>query len=279
MDDNGVSVQVLSVHQGAGAEVLDANDGPGFAKKYNDAIAGKISAFPGRFAAFANLPMAAPEAAADELERTVKEHRFVGALISGLTDGDFLDNPKFAPIFERAEALDVPVYLHPGLPPKAVVDAYYSGLPKNSGLMMSLGGWGWHSETGIHVLRLITSGTFDRFPKLKLIIGHMGEMLPIMMARCDSFFKPNAQGAGANQRSVVETLKAQVHITTSGIFTVPPLMVAIDTFGIDNIMFSVDYPFSANEDGKAFLESIPLSYGDVNKIAHGNADSLLKLSV
>ena len=277
MDDNGISVQVLSVHQGAGAELLDAKDGPGFAKKYNDAIAGKISAFPDRFAAFANLPMTAPEAAADELERTVKEHRFVGALINGLTNDEFLDNPKFAPIFERAEALDVPVYLHPGLPPKAVIDAYYTGLPKYSGLLLSIGGWGWHSETAIHVLRLIASGTFDRYPKLKLIIGHMGEMLPMMMVRCDSFFTPN--GPGANQRSVIETLKAQVHITTSGIFTIPPLMVAIDTFGIDNIMFSVDYPFSTNEDGKAFLESIPLPHGDIIKIAHGNADSLLKLSL
>jgi len=276
MDDNGITVQVLSV-AGAGADLLNAEDGPAFAKKYNDVIAEKMAGHRNRFTAFAHLPMTAPEAAADELERMVKVHHFAGALINGLTNNEFLDNPKFEPIFERAEALDVPVYLHPGLPPKAVVDAYYSGLPKYSGMLLSIAGWGWHSETAIHVLRLIVSGTFDRFPKLKLIIGHMGEMLPMMMVRCDNAFKINQ--AGINQRSVVETLREQVSITTSGIFTLPPLMVAIDTFGIDNVMFSVDYPFSTNEQGKTFLDSIPLPAEQLLKIAHGNADRLLKLTV
>jgi uncharacterized protein len=187
----------------------------------------------------------------------------------------FLDAPEFAPIFERTEKLGVPIYLHPGLPPKAVKDAYYDGLPKHSGMLLSIAGWGWHAETALHVLRLIVSGTFDRYPKLKFIIGHMGEMLPMMMVRCDNTFKPGQ--AGANNRSVIETLREQVYITTSGIFTLPPLMAAIDTFGIDNIMFSVDYPFSTNEQGKQFLDSIPLDTAQVEKIAHGNADKLLGL--
>jgi hypothetical protein len=274
MDKNGISVQVLSV-AGPGADLLNAKDGPAFASHYNDAIAAKISAHRDRFAAFTHLPMTAPEAAADELERTVKLYAFKGALINGLTKGKFLDDKSFDPILTMAEKLDVPIYLHPGLPPKAVFDAYYSGLPKQSGMLLSISGWGWHSETAIHVLRLIISGTFDRFPKLKLIIGHMGEMLPMMMVRCDSQFIPGLMGI--NQRTVIETLREQVFITTSGIFTNPPLMTTIDTFGIDRIMFSVDYPFGTNEQGKDFLKAIPLGSEQVEKIAHVNADALLKL--
>jgi predicted TIM-barrel fold metal-dependent hydrolase len=274
MDENGITMQVLSVIN-TGANLLSPADGPAFAQQYNDMLADKIAKHPGRFAAFANLPTTAPAAAADELERTVKTHGFKGALINGLTQDEFLDAPKFAPIFERAEKLGVPIYLHPGLPPQAVVDAYYSDLPKYSGILLSIAGWGWHSETAIHTLRLIVSGTLDRYPKLKLIIGHMGEMLPMMMARCDNAFKPNT--AGDNQRTIIETLQQQVYITTSGLFTNPPLVLAIDTFGIDNIMFSVDYPFSTNKQGRDYLDNMALSDDQKEKIAYRNADKILGL--
>jgi predicted TIM-barrel fold metal-dependent hydrolase len=274
MDANGISTMVLSV-TGDGADLLGPDESPAFAKEYNDLIASKIATHPDRFKAFAHLPTTNPEAAAEELERTVKNYKFCGALINGLTNDEFLDDPKYAPILAKAQELDVPIYLHPGLPPKAVVDAYYSGLPKYSGMLLSIAGWGWHSETAIHVLRLIVSGTLDKFPRLKLIIGHMGEMLPMMMARSSNAFKP--EEAGLNQRTVAQTLRDQVHITTSGLFTLPPLQVAIDTFGIDNVLFSVDYPFSTNEQGKQYLESMKLSKGDMEKLIHGNADKLLKL--
>jgi len=276
MDESGITVQVLSAVN-AGANLLSPEDAPAFAKEYNDMLAEKISAQPDRFAAFAHLPTTNPVAAAQELERVVKKYHFVGALINGLTNDEFLDDEKYAPIFQKAEELGVPIYLHPGLPPKAVIDAYYSHLPKHSGTILSIAGWGWHSETAIHVLRLIVSGIFDKYPKFKLIIGHMGEMLPIMMARCDGMFKPGE--AGNNQRSISQTLKDQVYITTSGIFTLPPLQTAIDTFGIDNIMFSVDYPFSPNEKGKTFLDSIDLPVEDKEKIAYKNADRILGLKV
>ncbi|WP_259065383.1 amidohydrolase family protein [Mucilaginibacter sp. X4EP1] len=274
MNDNGISVQVLSV-AGEGADLLDAKAGPAFAKEYNDVIASQIAPYPDRFKAFAHLPTTNPAAAADELERTVKNYGFCGALINGLTNGEFLDDAKYAPIFERAEQLDVPIYLHPGLPPKAVFDAYYNNLPKQAGTFLSIAGWGWHSETALHTLRLIVSGTLDKYPKLKLIIGHMGEMLPMMMVRSDKMF--GIDNGGINQRSIIQTLRDQVYITTSGLFTLPPLQVAIDTFGIDNIMFSIDYPFSTNEAGRAYLDSMPLSNTDMEKITHGNADRILKL--
>ncbi|MBD1395073.1 amidohydrolase family protein [Mucilaginibacter glaciei] len=276
MDANGISMQVLSVDS-SGANLLSAEKGPAFAVQYNDLIGKRIAGFESRFAAFAHLPMTAPFAAADELERTVTEYGFCGAMIRGLTQDKFLDQPEFHPILERAERLNVPIYLHPGLPPKGIANIYYSGLPNHSGTAEALAcyGWGWHSETALHILRLLYSGIFDQYPKLKLIIGHMGEMLPMMMARSERAFKLG--NGGANQRTLTDTFQDQVHITTSGFFTQPPLRIALDTFGIDNIMFSVDYPFSTNEMGIEFLNSIDLSESQIAKIAYVNADKLLNL--
>lgn len=278
MDDNGITMQVLSVDS-AGANLLSPQEGPAFAMQYNDLIAKSIAGHKDRFTAFAHLPMTAPFAAADELERVVKEYHFRGAMIRGLTQDQFLDHPEFAPVLLRAEKLNVPVYLHPGLPPKGVADIYYSGLPNHSGMAEALAcyGWGWHSETALHVLRLLYSGVFDMYPRLKLIIGHMGEMLPMMMVRSERAFKPG--NGGANQRTLTDTFHQQVHITTSGFFTQPPLKIALDTFGIDNIMFSVDYPFSTNEMGIEFLNAIELPEEQIAKLAHGNADKLLRLGV
>ncbi len=274
MDESGISIQILSV-AGAGADLLSPENGPAFATEYNNLIAKRMQEHPGRFKAFAHLPTTNPQAAAKELERTVTALGFCGALINGLTNDEFLDDEKYAVIFEKAAELDVPIYLHPGLPPKAVFDAYYSKLPKISGTILSIAGWGWHSETAIHALRLIVSGIFDKYPKLKLIIGHMGEMLPMMMARCDNMFKPGE--TGNNERTISQTLRDQVYITTSGIFTQAPLMAAVETFGVDNILFSVDYPFSTNAQGRKFLDEIKLPAEDIEKIAHGNAEKLLKL--
>lgn len=276
MNANGISVQVLSVDS-FGANMLSPETAPAFAFRYNNLIAEKISAYPDRFSAFANLPMTAPLAAADELGRAVNDLGFRGAMIRGLTEDLFLDHPKFAPILERAEKLQVPIYLHPGLPPKGVADSYYSNLAGKPGLVESLAcyGWGWHAETALHVLRLLAAGVFDRYPRLKFIIGHMGEMLPMMMVRSDKALKPG--NGGANQRSLIETFHEQLYITTSGFFTLPPLRIALDTFGIDNIMFSVDYPFSTNEMGAAFLDRLELNQEKLEKLAHRNADKLLRL--
>lgn len=275
MDKAGVSVQVLSV-SGAGADLLDEQAGPALARDLNNVLAQKVAAHPDRFAGFAHLPMTAPEAAADELERAVTELHFCGAMINGLTQDQFLDHPRFAPLLKRAEALEVPLYLHPNVPPEAVRKAYYEGLPPALSTQLSMAGFGWHAETAIHILRLILSGTLEQYPNLQLIIGHMGETLPVMMARCDNVFRPEMTHLS---RTISETLQQQVYITTSGIFTQPPLLAALALFGVDRILFSVDYPFSTNEQGRAFLDSIDLPPAALEKIAHGNADRLLKLRV
>ncbi len=273
MDANGITVQVLSV-TAPGGDILEPAEAISYARDYNDEIAKIVAQHPRRFAAFAILPMTAPAAAAGELERAVKKLGFCGALINGTTNNTFLDDALFAPILAGAEALDVPVYLHPNLPIKAVNDMYYGNLPGSLGFTLSIAGFGWHAETAIHILRMVLAGTFDKHPNLKIIIGHMGEMLPMMMARIDNIYKD----AGL-KRAVSEVLKSQVYITTSGLFTQPPFQVALDTFGADKILFSVDYPYSPNEAGKKFLEEMKVSPGDKEKIAHGNADKLLKLKV
>src|SRR5580698_128518 len=184
MDEAGITVQVLSA-SGPGADLLDGAEGIAFARDVNDILGKTVAAHPDRLAGFAHLPVRSPQAAADELERSVRDLGFCGALINGVTEGRFLDDARFDPILARAEQLDVPIYLHPNLPPPAVRDAYYAGLPGLSGFRLATASWGWHSEVAIHILRLVVSGTLDRHPKLKLIIGHMGEGLPAMLVRTD----------------------------------------------------------------------------------------------
>jgi len=273
MDEAGITVQVLSV-SGPGAELLDATEGPAFAREYNDRLAACIAKHPDRFAGFAHLPTTNPAAAADELARSVQEHGFQGAMLNGTTQGCFLDDSFFAPILARAEALGTPLYLHPGMPPAPVRKAYYSNLPHDMGLRLAGAGFGWHAETAVHVLRLILAGTLERYPRLQLIIGHMGETLPVMMDRCDQTMP---QQETQLPRTIAQTLRDQVYITTSGIFTRPPLEAALATFGIDRVLFSVDYPYAPNAPGRAFLDGLQLAPTEMEKLAYANADRVLGL--
>jgi hypothetical protein len=276
MDASGITVQVLSV-AGPGADLVPGPDGIALARAYNDALAEACGRHPDRYRGFAHLPMLAPEAAADELERAVKDLGFHGVLVNGATEGRFLDDPRFEPILARAAALDVPIYLHPGIPAAEVRNAYFDGLPGNFSFTLALSAWGWHADTAIHTLRLALSGALDRHPGLKLVIGHMGEALPFMLDRIDE--TTALQAKTLLRRSVRQTLTDQVWITTSGFFTMVPFMAALMTFGVDRIMFSVDYPFASNARARAFLDALPVSPADREKIAHGNADRLLRLPV
>lgn len=277
MDRSGITVQVLSKagnHIGPSADLFEGAEAVAFARRFNDEAARRVASHPDRFAAFAHLPASVPEAAADELERTVKDLGFKGALISGMVRGAFLDDAKFAPLLARAEALDVPLYIHPGMPPEAVRKAYYDGFPAPISFGLATFAWGWHYETALHVMRLALSGALDRHPGLKLIIGHMGEGLPAMLARCEHQFSTDLAYL---RRPLMQTITDQVYVTSSGFFTEPPFTAALATFGIDRLMFSVDYPYASNQDGRAFLDKLPLSPADLAKFAHGNADRLLKL--
>jgi predicted TIM-barrel fold metal-dependent hydrolase len=273
MDDAGISTQVLS-NSGAGPDLVPGPDGVALAREVNDYLAGIIAKHPKRFAGFAALPMASPDACGDELRRAVKELKLVGAMIHGTSDGRFLDHPRYDSLLAAAVELDVPIYIHPSLPVAPVFEAYYSGLPEGADRVISTAGWGWHSEVAIHVLRMVLAGTFDKHPKLKMIIGHMGEMLPVMLARLDEVSVADVDHL---KRPPSRTIVEQVWITTSGIFSQPPFIAALQTFGIDRIMFSVDYPFAPDAMGRKFLDEVALSPADMAKLCYRNADALLKL--
>ena len=279
MRANGITMQVLSL-AAIGFDDLDAATATHVAHDVNDEVASRVAEHPDHFAAFATLALKAPEDAAKELERCVRTLGFKGALVDGTTDGRFLDDPRFVPFWEAAVALEVPVYLHPAPPPAAVQTAYYAGLPgpdaKALGYALSIAGWGWHAETGLHALRLIVSGLFDQLPSLQLILGHMGEGLPYALARSSSVL---SRAATQLERSVMETFVQQVHVTTSGYFTKPPFDCAEAVLGIDRMMFSVDYPFSPNEHGRQFLEALsPMEDDRRAKLTGANAVALLKIS-
>jgi predicted TIM-barrel fold metal-dependent hydrolase len=274
MDTSGIDLQVLS-DIGSSLAPRSGDEGVQLARESNDQVAEAIAAHPDRFAGFATLPMTEPGAAVDELERAVRSLGLKGAMIFGTTNGRFLDDPAFLPVLKRAAALSVPIYLHPTIPPAPVREAYYSGLDPAVGFVLSTSGWGWHSEVGIHALRLILAGVFDRLPTLQIIIGHMGEMIPFMLARIDDTLTPMAKQL---QQPVSEYFLHHFHITTSGFFTDPPLLLAMLVMGADRILFSVDYPFSTNEQGRAFLDHASLSPADKEKISHLNAERLLRLA-
>jgi uncharacterized protein len=274
MDAMGIDVQVLS-HTSSGIPSIPAAEAVSLAREINDRLAAVIRAHPDRFVGLATLPMPDPEAAAAELERSVNTLGFRGAMIHGQTNGRFLDDPAFRPILAMAATLDIPIYLHPAPPPKAVMEAYYAGFgPAVSGSFATFG-WGWHLDTGIHALRLVLGGVFDLYPGLQIILGHWGEMIPFYLARFAEALTPAARHL---QRPVADYFVQQMYVTPSGMFTLPPFLLAMQVVGAERILYSVDYPFQEGGQARAFLENAPISSADKEKIAHSNAEGLLKLS-
>lgn len=273
MDTAGIDVQVLSA-VGHVIQRFETGRSVSASRETNDVMSRAVLGHPERFRAFATLPMSDPMAAALELRRCVEELGFVGAMVHGQTDGMFLDHPAMRPVLAAAQALHVPVYLHPAPPPQVVFDAYFLGLEPAAANMLATGGWGWHAECGLHVLRMVLAGTFDLYPDLQIIVGHMGENLPFSLARADDWLTPLAGGLS---ESVAETVRRHVHITIGGYTTVAPLLCALMVFGTDRMMFSVDYPFSDNSSTAGFLAEAPLSPTDRDKIGYLNAQQLLGL--
>jgi predicted TIM-barrel fold metal-dependent hydrolase len=274
MDDAGIDMQVLSLNS-PGTEPLAAEEAVKIAGNANDFLAAAIERNPRRFAGFAALPTADPDLAADELERMVIQHGFRGAVINGHIQGRYLDDKFFWPILEQAEALKVPIYLHPAPPPQTIIDTYYTGnFSSEVTRLLSTAGWGWHIETAVHILRLILSGAFDRYPKLQIIIGHMGEALPFMLQRIDSVLQPNLTKL---QRPMADYLRENIYYTFSGFNFTAAFLELFLQVGVDRIMFSADFPYGSMAKGRDFLIQLPVSSTDREKIAHGNAELLLRL--
>jgi predicted TIM-barrel fold metal-dependent hydrolase len=272
MDAAGIDVQLLSL-QYPGTEQLEAAEALVVARAANDFLTDVVKRHPTRFSGLAALPTAAPEKAAEELQQRVRAG-FKGAIINGHNRGRYLDDKFYWPILESAEALGVPIYLHPTRPPKAVIDASFAGLAPEVSWVLSGSGWGWHIETANHLIRLILAGMFDRFPKLQIVIGHLGEGLPFMLPRLDTNF---AQPLTKLKRSFADYLRQNVHYTFGGFFYPATFLDLLLEVGVERIMFSVDYPYGSMSRGRAFLEQLPVSAADRERIAHGNAEKLFKL--
>jgi len=257
-----------------GVEQLEAAEAISLAVETNDFVADAIKNHPARFGGFAALPTGVPDTAAQELERRVRGQKFAGAIINGHNRGRYLDDKFFWSILESAEQLGAPIYLHPTRPPQSVIDASFGGFSPMVSEIFSGPGWGWHIETAVHVIRLILGGVFDRFPRLQIVIGHLGEGLPGMFQRLD--IMPPA--VTKLKRPVTAYLRENIHYTFSGFFFPPTfLALLLELGGVDRMMFSVDHPYQSMAEGRAFLEQLPVSAADKERIAYGNAEKLFKL--
>jgi len=274
MDAAGIDMQILSL-TAPGVEQLEPAEAITYARRINEQLAEAVRAHPGRFAGFATLPTSSPDVAAAELERTVRDYGFKGAMINGHTRGRYLDDSFFWPILERAAALQVPLYIHPTPPPPAVMEASYQGnYSQQVAFGLATGGWGWHIETALHVMRLILSGALDRYPELQIVIGHMGEVLPFMLPRIELSMPTTTTSL---QHSIGEYLRTNLHFTFAGFNWTPMFQVLLDQVGVERIMFSADYPYMPMERALSFLQDLAISAEDRERIAHGNAEHLFKL--
>jgi predicted TIM-barrel fold metal-dependent hydrolase len=270
MDAHGVDMQVLSFGS-PGPQAFGADVAIPMARDANDRLHAALKAHPTRFAGFAALPTADPGAAVDELERCVTKLGLKGAMIHGHQRGEFLDAKQYWPIWERAEKLGVPVYLHPALPHPDAVQAYFDGYEE-----LARAPWGFAVDTSCHFLRLVFAGVFDAYPRLRIILGHLGEGLPFAMHRMNEHSWAAAKRRGLKKQPI-EYLRDNLVVTTSGNWFEPAFVCTLLALGADNILFAIDWPYEANKTGMEFLRALSISDADKEKIAHRNAQRLLRL--
>ncbi|KAI4858907.1 amidohydrolase 2 [Hypoxylon rubiginosum] len=276
MDEGHISYQIMSHLPGM------CNDRPEDCRKANDEMAEAIKKNPSRLGGFAALPMAHPDKAAAELERAVKELGFLGAMIdSHLADMTHYDGERFWPVFEAAERLDVPLYIHPGPPSESVMKERFGGNYSDfimQGLSTAI--WGWHEDVGLHVLKLYSAGVFERFPKLKIIIGHMGEMLPMMIDRVEQFLNLFQKSGSVRFNDVWDR---NIWVTSSGMFSVRVLEMLLKVTKKDHVLYSIDTPFNKSLEGRTYIQELAdkssLSKEDLDDFAFGNAKKLFKLDL
>jgi predicted TIM-barrel fold metal-dependent hydrolase len=273
MDAAGIDMQIVSL-TAPGVEQLEGADALALVRDTNDFLAAAIKKNPKRIGGFAVLPTGEPDKAAKELEQRVREQKFAGTVINGHHRGRYLDDKFFWPILERAEAINVPIYVHPTVPPKPVVDALYSGFSPAVTGSLSAAGWGWHIETSVHVIRMILGGVFDRYPKLQVVVGHLGEGLPFMLPRMNRNLPPEITKL---QRPVAAYLRENIHYTFAGFNFPATFLDLMLEVGVDRIMFSCDHPFASMTEARAFLDQIPVTAADRARIAHGNAERLFSI--
>jgi 2,3-dihydroxybenzoate decarboxylase len=271
MDKAGIALAVLSITTPGVQAEPDTLTAVKRAHEANDLLAGVIQKYPKRFAGFAHLSLHDPKVAADELTRCVVDLGFKGALINGHTNGRYLDEEIYYPFWERVQDLGVPIYLHPRDPYDLPQE--YHGHPELLGAT-----WSWTAETAAHALRLVFGGTFERFPKVTIILGHMGETLPYLLWRLDSRRRIQLPPDKKDARLPSETIKSNIVITTAGVCSHASLVCALSALGENSVMFSVDYPYEDCTIAAEFIESAPISAATRAKVCYGNAERILQLA-
>jgi len=270
MDSIGLEKSILSL-AGPGVQAEKRTEtAVRLAREVNDFLAKEIAKRPDRYGGFAHLAMQDPQAAADELARCVRDLGMQGAMINGQTGGTYLDDDRYAVFWERVSDLEVPIYIHPNNPPERV--HMFHDHPELYGPV-----WSWTVETATHALRLVFSGTFDRFPRARLILGHLGETLPFLLWRLDSRWEISNRGEMRLDKKPSDYFRQNVWCTTSGVCADVPLRCAIDEMGLDRVLFSVDYPFERTDIAGEWIEKAAITDDEREKICHANARALLKL--
>jgi len=275
MDATGIAMQILSL-TAPGVQIFDADTAVGLARDSNDELAAAIAKHPTRFAGLAAIAPQNPQAAAKELERAVTKLGLKGAIVNSHTHGEYLDDEKFWDILAAAESLDVPIYIHPQTPPNAMIKPFL-----DRGLDGAV--FGFAVETGLHALRLVVSGAFDRFPRLRVLLGHLGEGLPYWLFRIDFMHggsvRSNRYGAAQPKlkRKASEYLKESFWYTTSGMAWTPPIRYVQEVMGMDRVLYAQDYPYQFVPEEVNVTDELRLSYEDHKAFYQTNAERVFKL--
>jgi 5-carboxyvanillate decarboxylase len=274
MDKAGIDMQVLSLST-PGCEQFDPDHGLAFSRQTNEALSRTVDKYPGRFAGLAALAPQDPEKAARELERSVKELGLRGAKINSRVAAEHLDARKYWPIFETAEKLDVPVFLHPNSPSPDSIKPY-----QDFGFALSGPTWGFGAEAALSTMRLIYSGVFDRYPNLKIVLGHLGEGLVFWIYRIDFSFKKDWMDEEVRpviKKAPSEYLRTNFFVNNSGMYSIPAFLSVLLELGADHMMFAADYPYEDSQEAAGFIEQLPVSNPDKEKITHSVAEKLFKM--
>ncbi len=271
MDEVGIDMQVLSLTS-PGIQLFDADLATRLAAHSNDVVSEAVRAHPTRFSALTAVAPQDPAAAAREIERGARQLGMRGIIVNSHTRGRYLDQPEAWPILEAAEALDMPIYLHPREPAPEMVAPYL-----DYGLYFA--SWGFSAETGLHAMRLILSGVLDRFPKLKIVLGHMGEGIPYYLQRIDNRHALQLK-LGISPRIAKkpsEYFRENFWVTTAGVTSLPTLRLCLDVLGSERVLFAADYPYEDDGEAARFIETAPLTADEREKVVSGNAGRLFKL--
>ncbi len=276
MNRHDVDMHLLSI-TAPGAQAFDADLGSEMAMLANDSLADIVGKYPGRFAGLAALAPQSPERAAREVERAMTKLKLNGLIINSHTQGEFLDDPKFSPILEAAVAHDAPIYLHPTFPADSMLEPY-----TKYGMMGAL--WGFQAECSLHVIRMILSGVFDRFPTLSIVLGHLGEGIPYWLSRLDNRYQNILRRGGLPSLGMQELkrlpsdyFKTNFHVTTAGMNASAPFDYCVKLLGADRVLFAIDYPYEQTEDAVGFIRNAEQPRDVMEKICHGNAERLFKI--